>query len=294
GDRPGRAGGYGGLPAAGHAGTIARRAGRLHATEWSFPSATEDDAGGVGVDRDAHREVGAGSHGPHARASGRGATRGGSARFRAGFGDADDLRSGSTGSGFRYREGSILVGGGVSGQRRERRGVAQHALAEGESSNAAASGSGGSIGGKGQREHIRSDISPAAAAPGIPAGHLGHCPSAMPTALADSTQRGALRRTGSGGKCQVQTHAHSADDQGTPQARLSRRRRANSSGCPGVRGWGFSPLSCLYSIVTFTGCSMSLGSLPTVRIISAMRPVALAGILNLISVAVCAVTAHSI
>ena len=34
-------------------------------------------------------------------------------------------------------------------------------------------------------------------------------------------------------------------------------------------------------MVTFTGCSISLGSLPTVRIISAMRPVAFAGILNL-------------
>ena len=48
-----------------------------------------------------------------------------------------------------------------------------------------------------------------------------------------------------------------------------------------------------YSIVTFTGCSISLGSLPPVRIISAMRPVALAGILILIAVAVCPVTTHS-
>ena len=36
-----------------------------------------------------------------------------------------------------------------------------------------------------------------------------------------------------------------------------------------------------YSIVTFTGCSISFGSFPPVRIISAIRPVALAGILNL-------------
>jgi hypothetical protein len=45
GNGPGRAGGSGRLPAAGHAGRIARRAGRLHGPEWNFPSASADGAG---------------------------------------------------------------------------------------------------------------------------------------------------------------------------------------------------------------------------------------------------------
>ena len=92
-----------------------------------------------------------------------------------------------------------------------------------------------------KRKHFRSDISSPAAASGIPAGHLGHCPSALPTALADTAQGGALRGARSGRKCQVQTHAHSADDQRTPQARLSRGRWASSSGGPGMITWVFRP-----------------------------------------------------
>src|ERR1017187_2638724 len=242
-DRPGRAGGYGRLPAAGHAGAIARRTGRLHATEWSIPAAAEDGAGGVGVDRDAHRATGAGSHGTNAGASGRSAARGGSARIRGGFGGADDRRSRSRGSEFRYGEGTILVGGGVSGQPRERRGVAKYAFSEGQSPHAAASDSSGPIGGQGQRKHIRNDISSANAATGIPAGHLGHRPSTLQTALADSPQGGPLRGTGSGGGCQVEAPPRHANDQGTPKARLSRRRRSTSGGDPGMSAWGFSTQS---------------------------------------------------
>src|ERR1035441_7250323 len=153
-NRPGSSGGHGRLPAAGHAGTIARRAGRLHATERSLPWAIEDGAGGVAVDRDAHRATGAAGHGTNARASGRGATRGGSARIRIEFGAADDRRSGAGGSEFRYGEGTVLVGGCVSGKRRERRGIAKHPLAEGQPPYAAAAESGRSIGSKGKRKHL--------------------------------------------------------------------------------------------------------------------------------------------
>ena len=67
-----------------------------------------------------------------------GATRGGSARIRSGFGDADDRRSGTAGSDFRFGEGIVFVGGSVSRERRERGRITEHALAEGQSSDAAA------------------------------------------------------------------------------------------------------------------------------------------------------------
>src|ERR1019366_6746236 len=103
--------------------------------------------------------------------------------------------------------------------------------------------SSGPIGGQGQREHIRNDISSATAATGIPAGHLGHRPSTLQTALADSPQGGPLRGTGSGGGCQVEAPPRHANDQGTPKARLSRRRRSTSGGDPGMSAWGFSTQS---------------------------------------------------
>ena len=82
----------------------------------SLPSAAEDGVGGVAVDGDAHREIGSGSHEPTEGASGCGATSGGSARIRGGFGAADDRRSGSQGSDFPNGEEAVLVGGGVSGE----------------------------------------------------------------------------------------------------------------------------------------------------------------------------------
>src|ERR1019366_8836583 len=78
---------------------------------------------------------------------------------------------------------------------------------------------------------------------GIPAGHLGHRPSTLQTALADSPQGGPLRGTGSGGGCQVEAPPRHANDQGTPKARLSRRRRSTSGGDPGMTAWGFSTQS---------------------------------------------------
>ena len=83
GNRPGRSGGAGRLPTAGHAGTIAGRPGGLRATEWSLPSAAEDGAGGVAVDRDRTSRNWSGRRmdlmQEHQDGS---ATRGGSARFR--------------------------------------------------------------------------------------------------------------------------------------------------------------------------------------------------------------------
>src|ERR1039457_2199292 len=163
--------------------------------------------------------------------------------FEGAFGRANDRRSGAAGSEFPNREGAVLVGGGVPGKRRERRGIAKHALSQGEPPNAAASESGGSSGGQGERKHIRNDVSAVAAATGIQTGHLGHRPSALPTALADSAQGGALRGTGSGGELQVEAHAGYPNDQGTPKARLSRRARTVSGGKSGVSTWFFSTLS---------------------------------------------------
>src|SRR5262249_36558361 len=48
-----------------------------------------------------------------------------------------------------------------------------------------------------------------------------------------------------------------------------------------------------YSMLTFTGCTISLGSLPAVRIMNAIRPVALAGILTLMVVADCSVISQA-
>src|ERR1039457_446704 len=100
GNRPGGSGSSGRLPAARHAGTTARRAGRLYGTQWSLPSDAEDGAGGVAVDGRADGAIGSGGLDPTPGASGRGATIGGSARLRGGFGGPDDRRSGSRGSGF--------------------------------------------------------------------------------------------------------------------------------------------------------------------------------------------------
>src|ERR1019366_8538679 len=100
GNRPGGSGGSGRLPAARHAGTTARRAGRLYGTQWSLPSDAEDGAGGVAVDGRADGAIGWGGLEATPGASGRGATIGGSARLRGGFGGPDDLRSGSRGTGF--------------------------------------------------------------------------------------------------------------------------------------------------------------------------------------------------
>src|ERR1017187_7058579 len=81
GNRPGGSGSSGRLPAARHAGTTARRAGRLYGTQWSLPSDAEDGAGGVAVDGRADRAIGSGGREPTPGASGRGATSGGSARY---------------------------------------------------------------------------------------------------------------------------------------------------------------------------------------------------------------------
>src|ERR1017187_6146264 len=70
---------------------------------------------------------------------------------------------------------------------------------------------------------------------------MGHRPSTLPTVLADTPQGSPLRGTRPGRERQVQTHAHRADDHGTQEARLSRRGRTTSSGCPGMIRWGFSP-----------------------------------------------------
>src|SRR5664280_1985989 len=67
---------------------------------------------------------------------------------------ADDRRSGSGGSEVSHGEESVLVGGRVSGERRERRRVAKHTFTEGQPTDATAAESGCSIGGQGQRKYI--------------------------------------------------------------------------------------------------------------------------------------------
>src|ERR1022692_1672513 len=154
GNRPGGSGGSGRLPAARHAGTTARRAGRLYGTQWSLPSDAEDGAGGVAVDGRADGAIGSGGLDPTPGASGRGATSGGSARLRSGFSGADDRRSRSRGSGVRIGEGAGFVGGDMSGERRERRRVQEYAFAEGQQHHAAVAESGSAVCGQGPRQHF--------------------------------------------------------------------------------------------------------------------------------------------
>src|SRR6266566_2543018 len=126
GNRSGGFGGAGRLPITRHAGTIARRVGRLWATAWSLPTVAEDGARGVEVDGRPNPATGTGGLGATPATSGRGATSGGSTRLRSGFGHTGNRRSGPGGSGFRIGEEAVFVGGVLSGRGRERRRIEKH------------------------------------------------------------------------------------------------------------------------------------------------------------------------
>src|SRR3982074_2721293 len=123
-------------------GTVTRCTGCVHGAQPGLPPAGEDGARGVAIDRAADRATGPGDRESAPPASGCSRTAGRSPRSRGGFSATDHCRSGCQGSDLRFRQESLLLGGGMPGRGRERGRELQPTLAEGQPPHAPHSQSG--------------------------------------------------------------------------------------------------------------------------------------------------------
>jgi len=98
-------------------------------------------------------------------------------RAWGGFGPTDHCRSGCPGSGFRFRQESRLVGGGMSGRRRKRGREPQQTLAQGQPPDAPHSQSSRQCCRQTQREHLRDSLSSFGVAPRTQQNHWSDCAS---------------------------------------------------------------------------------------------------------------------
>ena len=83
-------------------------------------------------------------------------------------------------------------------------------------------------------------VSPLGPAPRTQSSHRSHCPSIVPSDLADPAPRSPLRGTRPSGRQTIEATAHLEDDPATPKARVS-DRTTESSTKPSISAMIFDP-----------------------------------------------------
>src|SRR5216684_5265424 len=157
---------------------------------------------------------------------------------------------------------SLLVGRCLPGRRRERRRKLQPPLSKGQPSHATLTQSSGECRSQNQRKHLRAGVSPLGPAPRTQSSHRSHCPSTVPTDLADPAPRSPLRRTRPSGHQTIEATAHLEDDPATPKPRVS-DRTTESSTKPSISAMIFDPgvppaSSCVNGSRNLLSCDLTL------------------------------------